>query len=370
MMNDQESPAGSGGWTRRSVTHAGLGAPLLVLPDSARAAAAADRPWHHVPGGGFRNPPGSPERGGSAGDWWSFLYRRLVAPAPKPELPDGHVLDTARALAGLQAHDPAPSITWLGHASFLIRLGGLTLLTDPYLSEHASPLPPFGPRRFAPAALRPGDLPRVDLLLLSHNHYDHLDLPAVAEIAQRWRPRVIAPLGLTRYLERPSFTEILELDWYQSLDLDGLRLTATPAIHFSKRTLFDRNQTLWCGFRLDGRHRSVWFAGDTAFGPVFEEIGQRLGRTDLALVPIGAYEPRELMRGSHCTPEEAVRISRAVGASSMCGMHWGTIMLTDEPPFEPPGRFRAAAAAAGYPPEAAWVMAIGETRSLEAASVG
>lgn len=363
-MQDDERTADRGGWTRRGVTQAGLSAPLLALGQPAAGTAAGTRPWHHLPDGGFRNPQGSPARGGSAGDWWSFLYRRVLARAPAVELPPGHVLDTTSTLSGLAAHDTVEFVTWLGHATFLLRLDGRTVLTDPYLSEYASPLPPLGPRRFSPAPLSPAALPGIDVLLLSHNHYDHLDLPAVTAIAKRWRPTLVAPLGVSRYVDRALFAEVYEIDWYQPLELDGLRYTATPAIHFSKRSLFDQNQTLWCGFRIEQAQRAVWFAGDTAFGPVFEEVGSRLGPMHMALVPIGAYEPRELMRGSHCTPEEAVAIGRAVGAERLCGMHWGTIRLTDEPPFEPPMRFRAAAAAAGFAPEAAWVLAIGETRAL------
>jgi L-ascorbate metabolism protein UlaG (beta-lactamase superfamily) len=363
-MHDDEPTARRAGWTRRGVTRAGLSTPLLAMGGPAAAEASGDRPWHHVPGGGFRNPQGSPARGGSAGDWWSFLYRRIVAPAPAVALPPGHVLDEPATLAGLAAPGAQDSVTWLGHATFLLRLAGRTLLTDPYLSDYASPLPPFGPKRFSPAPLSPASLPRIDVLLLSHNHYDHLDLPAVSAIAARWRPTLVAPLGLSRYIDRSQFAEVFEIDWYQALELGDLRLTATPAIHFSKRSLFDQNQTLWCGFRIGHARQAVWFAGDTAFGPVFDEVGSRLGPVDMALVPIGAYEPRELMKGSHCTPEEAVAIGRAVGAERICGMHWGTIRLTDEPPFEPPARFRDAAAAAGFPPAATWVLAIGETRAL------
>ncbi|HMR30644.1 MAG TPA: MBL fold metallo-hydrolase [Geminicoccaceae bacterium] len=353
------------GWTRRAMARAGLGLPLLALGGQ-QASAAGELPWHHLPGGGFRNPPGSPVSQASRGDWWSFMYRRLIAADPPVELPAGHVLGPRATLAGLD-EVPGDSITWLGHACFLIRLGGLTLVTDPYLAEHASPLPPFGPKRFAPAPLAAADLPRIDIVLLSHNHYDHLDLPSLRTIGQRHRPAVVTGLGVSRYLDRGLFGTIYELDWYQRLDLGGAAITAAPAVHFSKRGFFDRNATLWCGFRIEAAGRSVHFTGDTTFAPVFAETGQRLGPAELALVPIGAYEPRALMVGSHCTPEEAVEIGRVLGARTMCGMHWGTIRLTDEQPFEPPVRFRAAMRAAGYPDDAAWVLALGETRAMPAA---
>jgi L-ascorbate metabolism protein UlaG (beta-lactamase superfamily) len=352
------------GWTRRRLAGAGLALPLAAVAGAPPPAAPAGRPWHHLPGGGFRNPPGSPERGGERADWWAFLYRRLVARQPAPELPPGHVLGPRRTVAGIQALNGDDHVTWLGHASFLIRLGGTTLLTDPFLGDHASPIPPLGPRRFAPTPLAIEQLPPVDMVLLSHNHYDHLDVPSLMRIGQRWRPVLVTTLGVSAYLDQAWFRECLELDWYQPLEPAGLRITATPAIHFSKRTPFDRNRSLWCGFRIEGPGRAIHFTGDTAIGPVFDEIARRLGPVDLALVPIGAYAPRELMAASHCTPEEAVAIGRTLGARRLCAMHWGTIQLTDEPPMEPPARFRAAADAAGYGEARAWTLAIGETRAV------
>jgi N-acyl-phosphatidylethanolamine-hydrolysing phospholipase D len=326
-------------------------------------AAATDRPWHHT-ATGFRNPPGSPQPGGDARAWRRFFWRRF-ADRGEVELPDGHVLPQAEALAGVaQARGDHDRLTWLGHASFLIRLDGRTVLTDPYLSTHASPLPPFGPRRFAPPGLPVDRLPPIDLLLLSHSHYDHLDLPTIEALAAKERVRVVAPLGLGRYFTARGYAQVRELDWYEELTLGDLRITAVPAIHFSRRTPFDRNRTLWTGYALQGRSRRIYFAGDTAYGPVFRELGLQLAPFDLALLPIGAYEPRLLMQGSHATPEEALQIARDLHARRIVGMHWGTIRLTDEPPFEPPVRFRAAAADAGYREDEAWLMRIGETRTL------
>ena len=338
--------------------------PLAAIRPSAASPDQGMLPWHHLPDGTFRNPPGSPERGGSPAEWRSFFWRRLVEPAPAPALPDGHVLPTETALAGIAAAGDRDSVTWLGHASFLLRLGGRTILTDPFLTERASPLPWFGPRRIAGPGLPPELLPPLDLLLLSHNHYDHLDLRALARVRALERTSVIMPLRLSRYLDTGSFTQAIELDWLQQTEIAGIRITALPAIHFSKRGLFDRNASLWCGFLLEAGGPSILFTGDTAYGPVFAETAARVAPPDLALVPIGAYEPRALMVGSHCTPEEGVRIGREFGARRLCGMHWGTILLTDEPAFEPPGRFRAAARAHGYADDDAWALAIGETRTI------
>lgn len=321
-------------------------------------------PWHHLPDGTFRNPPGSPERGGSSPEWRAFLWRRLVDPPAVPPIPDGHVLSREVALAQLAEAGGQDSVTWLGHASFLIRLGGRTLLTDPFLTERASPFAWFGPKRLAGPSLTAADLPPIDVLLLSHNHYDHLDLRALAQLRDTRRTHLVMPMRVSRYLETARFAQAVELDWLQQVEVAGVRITALPAIHFSKRGLFDRNASLWCGFLLEAGGRTILFTGDTAYGPVFAEIAPRLPRPDLALVPIGAYAPRNLMRGSHCSPDEGVQIGRDFGARRLCGMHWGTIQLTDEPPFEPPGLFKAAAAAAGYVDDDAWTLGIGETRPL------
>lgn len=326
--------------------------------------AAGARPWHHGPNG-FRNPPGSPERGGSVVDWADFFWRRLGRLEAPPSLPPGHVRPAREALAAFE--DPArpDAVLWLGHAGFLLRLSGRTVLIDPFLSDYASPLAPLGPRRFTPPALAVGSLPPIDLVLLTHNHYDHLDRPTLEAVAERDRPVLVTTLGVGAYLEGLPFRAVHELDWHDRVELLGLEVTAVPAIHFSKRTLFDRNRSLWCGFRLGDGRRVVQTTGDTAFGPVFAELARRYAPPDLLLVPIGAYEPRELMKGAHCTPEEAVAIGTTLGAGRLVAMHWGTIRLTDEPPFEPPERFRAAARAAGLEVASrAIVPAIGETLAL------
>ena len=321
-----------------------------------------ERPWHHT-GSGFRNPPGSLPPGGDFGDWTSFFWRRFDR-AEVPIMPRNHVLAPDQVAAGLARWRGGDSLTWLGHASFLIRLDGRTILTDPFLSSHASPVPPFGPERFAPPGLMPARLPPIDILLLSHNHYDHLDLPSIEALPGRERIQVVAPLRVGRYLTDRGFAGVQELDWHDRTVVAGIDLIGLPAIHFSKRTLFDRDETLWSGYAIQSRRRRLHFAGDTGYGPIFPELGRNARPFDLTLVPIAAYEPRLLMRAVHVNPEEAVRVARDVNARRIVAMHWGTIQLTEEPPFEPPDRFRAAARAAGYRDDQAWVMRIGETRAL------
>ncbi|HUN50193.1 MAG TPA: MBL fold metallo-hydrolase [Candidatus Sulfotelmatobacter sp.] len=321
-------------------------------------------PSHHT-ARGFRNPPGSPERRHDAAAYWRFVRRRILQRQVLPAVPSGHVLPAAEAADGLARHAGAPaSLTWLGHAAFLLRLGGKNVLLDPYLGDFASPIGGLGPRRFVPAAIPPERLPPIDVLIVSHNHYDHLCAATLRVLPGKDRMQVIVPLGLARFFRRRGFAKVVELDWRQGFAVDGLHVTALPAVHWSKRTPFNRNRTLWASFALKTERHRVWFAGDTGYGPIFGDLGRDYGPFDLALVPIGAYAPRDIMAAHHATPEEAVRIGRDMRADRLVAMHWGTIVLTDEPPFEPPERFRAAAAAAGYAPDQAWLMRIGETRPL------
>lgn len=318
--------------------------------------------------GRFRNLPGAPVNGGSRADWRAFSWRRFrEGRHPPAGLPGDMVLPPGEVRRGIEGLGGRDGVTWLGHACFLVRVGGLTILTDPFLSDAASPYAWLGPIRHTPPGLRAAELPPVDVVLLSHAHYDHLDVPALRALPGRERAAVVTGLGMGRYLGRLGFARVAELDWHGRERLSGtVEAVALPAVHFNRRGPFDRNRALWCGFRLEAAGRgAVYFAGDTAYWPeLFEGVGARYPAPDLALVPIGAYDPRTLMHGVHCAPEEGVALGRDLGAGALCAMHWGAIKLTDEPPTEPPGRFRAAAEAAGYPPERAWVLKVGETRAF------
>lgn len=333
-------------------------------------AASGVRPAHHTRRG-FRNPPGSARDHGTLGHLWVILrYLWLTRHVPRqPEVPDGFVLPREAVRDGLRRHRGIDSVTWLGHACFLIRLGGRTILTDPFLGDYAAPIEGFGPRRFTPPALRLRDLPPPDVVLISHNHYDHFDVATLSHPRFPRGGRMIVPLGLGPRLLELGYADVTEVDWHHALTMGGgsnapLRVVATPAVHFSGRGLFDRNRTLWCGFVLDGGGKRLFFGGDSAFGPVFGEIGQRHGPFDLAILGIGAYEPRAIFRVSHATPEEAVEMGRLLGARQLVGMHYGAIVLSGEPAFEPPQRLRAAARTAGYADEDVWTLRLGETRAL------
>jgi N-acyl-phosphatidylethanolamine-hydrolysing phospholipase D len=265
--------------------------------------------------------------------------------------------------AALRSNRSRSTLTWIGHSTFLVQVNGLNVLTDPHFTERASPVGWAGPRRHSAPGLALEDLPPVDVVVISHNHYDHLDEGSVRRLARRHPAALFAaPLGLRRWLARRGVARAIELDWWQAHAEGGWTMTAVPAQHFSGRTPTDRNRTLWCGWVLETGGRRLYFAGDTGYSPDFADIGARFAPIDLALIPIGAYDPRWFMRPVHVNPEEAVRIHRDVGARWSVGMHWGTFRLTTEPMDEPPLKLQEALRDADLPRGQFQVMALGETR--------
>ena len=231
--------------------------------------------------------------------------------------------------------DAAATVTFVGHSTFLIQTAAGNILTDPMYSDRAGPWGLAGPRRVRRPAVRFDDLPDIAVVLLSHNHYDHCDLPTLRRLARRFDPLVITPLGNGRLVRSAGITQVEELDWWQDASRAPLPVTATPAFHFSARGPFDRNRALWSGFTLVAGGRRIYFAGDSAYGPFFSDIPRRLGPIDLALLPIGAYEPRWFMAAVHMNPAEAVQAHMDLQAASSLGMHFGTFQLTNEGIDEP-----------------------------------
>ncbi|WP_043337819.1 MBL fold metallo-hydrolase [Belnapia moabensis] len=267
---------------------------------------------------------------------------------PPPRLPEGRI-----------------GVTFIGHASFLIQLGGRCVLVDPVWSMRASPLAFAGPKRVRAPGQALEALPGCDLLLVSHNHYDHLDLPTLRRVRRRWGPPSVTGLENARHLAKAGIRGTSELDWWQSVEVAGLRVTYVPAQHFSARTLFDRNRSLWGGFVIEAEGAVVYFAGDSGWCPHFAEIAARFPRIDLALIPIGAYEPRFFMRTQHMDPGEAVRAHLALGARRSVGMHFGTFAgLTDEAIEGPEAWLAEARAAAGVAAEAFGTLPFGGSLDL------
>ncbi|MEU9720484.1 MBL fold metallo-hydrolase [Streptomyces sp. NPDC047976] len=264
-------------------------------------------------------------------------------PAPLPAVPPGTV-----------------SAAWAGHASWVLRTGGLTVLTDPVWSRRILGTP----ARVTPVGVPWEELPPVDAVVISHNHYDHLDAPTLRRLPRD--TALFVPAGLARWCRRRGFTRVTELDWWESAELGGVRFEFVPAHHWSKRSLLDTCRTLWGGWMLTdtARGRKVYFAGDTGYGHWFGEIGRRHPGIDLALLPIGAYAPRWWLRDVHADPEEAVRACLDLGARRMAPMHWATFVLSAEPVMEPLHRTRAAWARAGLPREDLWDLPIGASRSF------
>ncbi len=258
-----------------------------------------------------------------------------------------------------------PTVTWIGHATLLVQMGHLTFLTDPIWSDRASPVSFAGPQRIVAPGVAIDDLPPIDFVVISHNHYDHLDLPSLVALAERDpNTRFFVPLENGDLLRDDGIENVEELDWGQHVEHEGVRVYCLPAQHWSKRGIGDDRKALWSSWAVIGTDRRFFFAGDTGYFDGFARIAEALGPFDLAAVPIGAYEPTEMMKSSHMNPEEAVRAAIDLRARAAVAMHYGTFNLTDESLDEPPKRFTKAASEGPFGDEAAWLLRIGETRAF------
>ena len=301
----------------------------------------------------------SAEHGGMAALRWAFTRKperwpRWVDSEPGPP-PPGRV------------DDGVVRWTVINHATVLIQLAGVNVLTDPIWSQRCSPVPWAGPKRVRAPGLRWTDLPPIDLLLLSHDHYDHCDVPTLRRLAARDRSRAVTGLGNAPLLKRAGYRDVEELEWWQSVEHRGLRVTYVPTQHFSGRGMLGRNRTWWGGFVIESEKRRVYFVGDTGYNPeTFVSVRKRLGAPDLAFIPIGAYDPAWFMGRVHVDPEQAVQIHRDIRSRQSVAIHFGTFQLTDESIDEPAERLLAAREEAGLEPDEFVVPELGRGQTLEA----
>lgn len=314
----------------------------------------------HHGDGVFLNPKGSAHYrdGRYSGAMLGLIAELALAGNRRFNYPPEHVFPRHRALAGLSQLEHTAGLTWLGQACYYLGSPKYGILTDPFLSHRASPVPFSGPKRLVPAPIHPGDLPRLDAIVISHNHYDHLDTVTLKRLKDKSIP-VITTLGTGDVIRRQGLEQVVELDWYQQVEVNGIRYTALPCYHFSGRSVKDSNRALWASFAIETPDAKVFFAGDTGYGDVFKTIGRTMGPFDVALLPIGAYGPRAIMAKVHADPEEAVAIGEDVGARFMAAMHWGTVRLTNEPMMEPKVRFEAALPS----PSRGKAFGVGETQT-------
>jgi L-ascorbate metabolism protein UlaG (beta-lactamase superfamily) len=311
-------------------------------------------PSDHFDGRRFFN-PGRRGEGRSFGD---FLRWRLTR--RKPEWPDW--IDDEHPTPPEALPPGAVAATYIGHATILLRFAGFTVLTDPVFSLRASPFASLGPKRVRAPALALDDLPKLDAVCLSHNHYDHMDLPSLKRLRDLGNPPIVTGIGNGAYLAAHGIGNTIELDWWEQAEpVPGLRITYVPAQHWSRRRFWDTNRMLWGGHVIEARGARAYFAGDTGYPAQFGEIARRLGAPDIALLPIGAYEPRWFMAPQHMNPEEAVRAHRDLGARLSVAIHFGTFCLTDEPFGAPEAALIAARAALGVAADAFRIPAFGET---------
>lgn len=335
----------------------------ITLAACASTVASFDPAKPHHGAEGFRNNYPHPEKGG----FWRWQWERWRNDLPR-EPAGGWKFEPARTdVAALKERRHNPSVTWIGHATVLVQMGGLNVLTDPLFSEYASPVSFAGPRRVVPATPALAELPHIDLVVISHDHYDHLDAASVARLAAQpgGSPRFFVGLGTRAWFEALGILDVVELDWWQRVEFKGLDIHFVPVQHWSKRTLWDDNRRLWGGWVLRHPAFSFFFAGDAGYSRDFADIGERIGGVDFAAIPIGSYAPRWFMRVMHLDPAEAVQAHRDVRARRSLGIHWGTLArLSDEDMDEPPRKLAESRAAAGLPEEEFFVLRHGETRRL------
>jgi len=322
------------------------------------------KPYHHLPDGTFRNPEGSPERTGNVN--WSFKTFNKEKKKLDMTVPQDHAIEKEKVLSDLEKYKDDDYIAWIGHATYLIKLGDTTIITDPVFSKNAGPLI-FGPKRYVEPALKLNEIPKIDLFLLTHNHYDHQDMRTIRSFPFK-NSKVLVPLKLGKYFTRNRYRDVNEMDWYDEIKVnDDMKVTLLPAVHWSKRSLTDTNKTLWGNFLIEYKDKKIFFACDTGYGNIYKELGEKYGPIDLTMINIGAYNFKPMFDRSiyHTNPEEALNVAQDLKSKKVLGTHWGTFVLSLEPIMEPPVRFKDNAENYGFKREDAIVFKIGEINSLE-----
>ncbi len=319
---------------------------------------------HHTPNGFTNNYPHEVPQ-----SFWKWQWERLrEGTASPPANGWASVLPSVKPdVAFLKANRSERTLTWIGHATVLLQTNGVNIITDPIFSDRPSPLQFVGPKRQVPLMMSYDELPEIDVVFISHNHYDHLDEGTVNEFARRFpKATWLVPLGLKPWFAEFGVANVREMDWWDSLDLAGLKYTFVPAQHWSKRSFTDANRSLWGGIVVDDRGWRFLHTGDTGYSRDFKDIGAKFpGGFDWLAVPIGAYEPRWFMKTFHVNPDESVQIMKDVGAKQALGIHWGTFILTDEPLDQPPKDLAIALAKHGVDPAKVHVFKNGEMRKLQ-----
>ena len=320
--------------------------------------------YHHLSDGTFRNPEGSPVRAGKA----KFSYRQFSKEKKKIDMtvPKEHVVAKEKVLSDLEKYKNEDYIAWLGHATYLIKLGDTTIITDPVFSKNAGPLI-FGPDRFTEPALQLNEIPKTDLFLLTHNHYDHQDMRTIKKFPFK-DTKVLVPLNLGKYFTKHRFKDVNEMDWYQEIKVNNdLKVTFLPAVHWSKRSLTDTNKSLWGNFLIEYNGKKILFACDTGYGNIYKDLGKKYGPIDLTMINIGAYDFKPMFDKSiyHTTPEEALNVAQDLKSKKVIGMHWGTFVLSLEPIMEPPVRFKTSAEKYGFSKEDAIIFKVGEIQPID-----
>ena len=324
--------------------------------------AMTNKPYHHLDNGKFRNPEGSPVR--SENVKWSYSTFNKEKKKLDMTVPDEHVIKKNLVLEKLNSIQNNDYIGWIGHATFLIKLGNTTIITDPVFSKNAGPLI-FGPKRYTEPALNLNELPKIDLFLLTHNHYDHQDMGTIRKFPYK-DTKVFTALKLGKYFTKHHFKDVQELDWYQEVKFNDLKITFLPAVHWSKRSLTDTNKTLWGSFLIEYDGKKIFFACDTGYGNIYKKIGKEFGPIDLTMINIGAYDFRPMFEKSiyHTSPEEALQAAQDLKSKKVLGTHWGTFVLSLEPIMEPPKRFKDNAEKFGFKRDDALIFKIGEFKKL------